>query len=61
MTEESATGPDQSLPGTDTPDMRPLLDMPNLSPEARRQEAVLWRQGVVEARQRLGPGSKFWE
>ncbi|NLR69596.1 YihY/virulence factor BrkB family protein [Novosphingobium sp. ERN07] len=35
--------------------------MTNLSPEARRQEALRWRQGLAEARERLGPGSRAWE
>lgn len=39
---------------------RPLMDMPDLSPEARRKEA-LRSTGLADARKRLGPGSRAWE
>ncbi|MFC4294004.1 YihY/virulence factor BrkB family protein [Novosphingobium tardum] len=36
--------------------------MPDLSPEARRKDALRWRAGLQErARSRLGPGSRFFE
>ena len=47
--------PGQLLPGAE-----PLADKPDLSPEARRREALRWRAGVAEARHRLGPGSRAW-
>jgi membrane protein len=37
------------------------MAMTNLSPEARRQEALRWREGLAEARERLGPGSRAWQ
>jgi membrane protein len=41
---------------------RPLVDVPDLSPEARRREALRWRAGLQErASRRFGPGSRFWE
>ena len=39
------------------PDARPLVAVPDLSPEARRQEALRWRGGLRKARHRLGRGS----
>ncbi|MFM2302560.1 MAG: hypothetical protein RLZZ84_2296, partial [Pseudomonadota bacterium] len=36
------------------------MDMPDLSPEARRREALRWRAGLAEAREKLGPGSRAW-
>jgi len=33
--------------------------VPDLSPEARRSEALRWRAGLAEAHARLGPGSHF--
>lgn len=33
--------------------------VPDLSPEARRTEALRWRAGLAEAHARLGPGSYF--
>ena len=33
--------------------------VPDLSPEARRTEALRWRAGLEEAQARLGPGSHF--
>ncbi|MBB3859791.1 membrane protein [Novosphingobium hassiacum] len=48
-------------PGELPPGAKPLVDVPDLSPEARRKEALRWRAGVAEARERLGPGSKAWE
>lgn len=42
-------------------DAQPLVAMPDLSPEARRQEALRWRAGMAEARERLGPGSRAFE
>jgi len=34
---------------------------PNMSPEARRREALRWRAGLAEAREQLGPGSRTWD
>lgn len=48
-------------PGPIPPGARPLVDVPDLSPEARRREALRWRAGMAEARARLGPGSRAWE
>ncbi len=48
-------------PGQIPPGAEPLADKPDLSPEARRREALRWRAGVAEARERLGPGSRVWE
>ncbi|MFM6830905.1 MAG: YihY/virulence factor BrkB family protein [Novosphingobium sp.] len=48
-------------PGSLPPGARPLVDVPDLSPEARRREALRWRAGLAEARERLGPGSRAWE
>jgi membrane protein len=48
-------------PGQHPPGARPLVDLPDLSPEARRREALRWRSGLAEARERLGPGSRAWE
>lgn len=48
-------------PGPIPPGARPLVDVPDLSPEARRREALRWRAGMAEARERLGPGSRVWE
>lgn len=50
-----------NAPGQTPPGPRPLVDMPDLSPEARRREALRWRSGLAEARERLGPGSRAWE
>jgi membrane protein len=41
---------------------KPLVDIPDLSPEARRKEALRWRAGMRERAERhLGPGSRAWE
>ncbi|MGV3511165.1 MAG: YihY/virulence factor BrkB family protein [Novosphingobium sp.] len=48
-------------PGQHPPGARPLVAVPDLSPEARRREALRWRSGLAEARERLGPGSRAWE
>ena len=38
------------------------MDVPDLSPEARRKEALRWRAGLRErASRHLGPGSRTWE
>ncbi|MBB4614528.1 YihY/virulence factor BrkB family protein [Novosphingobium taihuense] len=50
-----------NAPGPTPPGARPLVDLPDLSPEARRREALRWRSGLAEARERLGPGSRAWE
>ncbi|WP_313792118.1 YihY/virulence factor BrkB family protein [Novosphingobium cyanobacteriorum] len=42
-------------------DAHPLVDMPDLSPEARRREALRWRAGLAHARQKLGPGTRFFQ
>lgn len=47
--------------GQHPPGARPLVDVPDLSPEARRREALRWRSGLAEAREKLGPGSRAWE
>jgi membrane protein len=42
--------------------LKPLVEIPDLSPEARRKEALRWRAGLQErAMHRLGPGSRFFE
>ncbi|BEV02334.1 YihY/virulence factor BrkB family protein [Novosphingobium olei] len=51
---------------TDVPaDAYPLVEVPDLSPEARRREALRWREGLAEARagarEHLGPGSRAFE
>ncbi|WP_404823165.1 MULTISPECIES: YihY/virulence factor BrkB family protein [Novosphingobium] len=43
------------------PGAHPLVDLPDRSPEARRREALQWKRGLGEARQRLGPGSRAFE
>jgi len=44
------------------PGAKPLVDVPDLSPEARRKEALRWRAGLRERAQRhLGPGTRVWE
>ncbi len=48
-------------PGELPPGAKPLVDVPDMSPEARRKEALRWRAGLTEARERLGPGSRAWE
>ncbi len=48
-------------PGLIPPGAEPLGDKPDLSPEARRREALRWRAGIAEAREKLGPGSRIWE
>ena len=41
---------------------KPLVELPDLSPEARRKEALRWRAGLEErARHNFGPGSRFLE
>lgn len=61
------SAPGQPSPGDAAhPDQRPqdphpLVEVPDLSPEARRREALRWRAGLNEARENLGPGSRFWE
>ena len=41
---------------------KPLVEVPDLSPEARRKEALRWRAGLQDkARKRFGPGSRFLE
>jgi membrane protein len=50
-----------TAPGQHPPGARPLVDVPDLSPEARRREALRWRSGLAEARERLGAGSRAWE
>lgn len=48
--------------GRPPPGARPLVDFPDLSPEARRKEALRWRAGLRErATRRWGPGSRSWE
>lgn len=43
-------------------DAKPLVDVPDLSPEARRKQALRWRAGLQDrAIRQLGPGSRFWE
>lgn len=48
-------------PGQPPPGAKPLVDVPDMSPEARRREALRWRAGLIEAREKLGPGSRAWE
>lgn len=49
-------------PGKIPPGARPLVDLPDLSPEARRKEALRWRAGLrARATSKLGPGSRTWE
>lgn len=59
--ETHAPGQDADVPA----DAHPLVAVPDLSPEARRREALRWRSGMAEARaearQRLGPGSRAFE
>ena len=44
------------------PGAKPLVELPDLSPEARRKEALRWRAGLEErARHNFGPGSRFLE
>lgn len=44
------------------PGAKPLVDVPDLSPEARRKEALRWRAGLrARATRHLGPGSRLWE
>ena len=44
------------------PGAKPLVEMPDLSPEARRKEALRWRAGLQDrALHRFGPGSRFLE
>ncbi|WP_068073410.1 YihY/virulence factor BrkB family protein [Novosphingobium lentum] len=44
------------------PGARPLISAPDLSPEARRKEALRWRAGLQQHGMRhLGPGSRFFE
>ncbi|MDP3674440.1 MAG: YihY/virulence factor BrkB family protein [Novosphingobium sp.] len=44
------------------PGAKPLVELPDLSPEARRKEALRWRAGLQDrAYQRFGPGSRFLE
>jgi membrane protein len=44
------------------PGAKPLVDVPDLSPEARRKEALRWRAGLRERAQRhLGRGARIWE
>ena len=39
---------------------KPLVEVPDLSPEARRKEALRWRAGLQDrAMKRFGPGSRF--
>ena len=41
---------------------KPLVELPDLSPEARRKEALRWRAGLEErALHNFGPGSRFLE
>ncbi|WP_230206635.1 YihY/virulence factor BrkB family protein [Novosphingobium sp. Gsoil 351] len=50
--------PEPTLP----PDAKPLVELPDLSPEARRKQALRTRAGLEErARQHFGPGSRFLE
>ena len=50
--------PEQNLP----PGAKPLVDLPDLSPEARRKQALRTRAGLEErARKQFGPGSRFLE
>ena len=44
------------------PGAKPLVEVPDLSPEARRKEALRWRAGLQDAAvERFGPGSRFLE
>ena len=44
------------------PGAKPLVELPDLSPEARRKEALRWRAGLQDrAYHRFGPGSRFLE
>nr|WP_318248094.1 YihY/virulence factor BrkB family protein [Novosphingobium huizhouense] len=49
--------PDVDVP----PDAQPLVQVPDLSPEARRREALRRHSGLAAARERLGPGSRAFE
>jgi membrane protein len=41
---------------------KPLVEVPDLSPEARRKQALRWRAGLQDAaRERLGPGTRFFQ
>jgi membrane protein len=44
------------------PGAKPLVELPDLSPEARRKEALRWRAGLRDrGYHRFGPGSRFLE
>ncbi len=51
------TAPGQPLPGDEPGDALPALYMPNLSPEARRRDAIRWRKGKRGAQDRTGADS----
>ncbi len=48
-------------PGPPPPGPPNPAGVADFSPEARRREALRWRAGVAEARERLGPGSRAWD
>lgn len=50
----------EAAPDDLPPGAHPLIAVPDLSPEARRREALRWRAGMAEAREKLGPGSRAW-
>lgn len=53
------SAPGQPPPGEDPGEPLPMLYMPNLSPEARRRDAMRWRAGLGDAHRRLGPNSQL--
>ena len=54
MAKAAESGPPS--PGPPNP-----ADVTDFSPEARRREALRWRSGLAQARERLGPGSRAWD
>ncbi|MEO0031304.1 MAG: hypothetical protein RIS94_1062 [Pseudomonadota bacterium] len=43
------------------PDAHPLVEVPDLSPEARRRQAQQWPERIAVARRHLRPGSRLFE
>ena len=49
-------------PAADQAAPRPLIEMPDLSPEARRKDALRVRAGLQDrVRKEIGPGTRFFE
>lgn len=52
---------ESAAPGPKLQAVSAYADLADLSPEARRREAICWRAGMAEPRKQLGPASRAWD